>query len=220
MTRYTLINCDFLLQSTFLKLSNKAKLLYYAMLTNADSLGVVGTCDTIIDTMVKCDDNYEQAKLLGLQDQLTNEYVSAKIELVNKCYLYLFTDKLGNEIFVIKHWFIHNKYRDNLETNYKKIIKQLKLVDGEYQFGNHTREKTIFKESKRKEGKATQSKYKKENKVFIEKKEKDDISTLPKGKDKSASKERLSDEEWDKLLDELESVSPNKNNDNEESEII
>lgn len=195
MTRYTLINCDFLTQSTFLKLSNKAKLLYYAMLTNADSVGIVGNCDEILQSLVRCDDDYEQATMLGTVEVLNNEYVSAKIELVNNCYLYLFNDKLGNEIFVIKHWFLHNKYRPNLTTNYKKIFKQLEIIDGEYFVKTHTKGETIFKEGESK-GKATEREE--EIKEIINKEnDKNDLSLDNNEVDDD-------DQEWNNIVKELD----------------
>lgn len=175
MIRQRLINCDFLNASTFLKLSNKAKLIYLMMITNADDLGFVGNMDQIIKTLVRCDDGYEQAKVMGLQDTLESEYINAKIELVTKTYIYVFTDKHNNEIFVIKHWFKHNRYKFGLRTNYETFYYRLILENGEYFIKN---EEETSKENK---DKINESKVNK-----------------PK-------KKKMSDEEWDKLMEELES---------------
>lgn len=187
MIRQRLINCDFLNASTFLKLSNKAKLIYLMMITNADDLGFVGNMDQIIKTLVRCDDGYEQAKLLGLQDTLENEYTNAKIELINTTYIYLFTDKHNNEIFVIKHWFKHNRYRGGLRTNYDTFYSKLELENGEY----FIRDKKPLKENK-----VNESKVKEDNK---------EIS-------KETQKEKMPDEEWEKLMGEVEDLY----NENEE----
>ena len=195
MINYRLINCDFLNASTFLKLSNKAKLLYYAFITNSDDLGLVGNCDTIIDILYKYDDGYENAKMLGLEEQLKNDYLNAKIELINKCYVYLFNDKLGNEIFVIKHWFLHQKYREGLRTNYYSIYKSLSMYGGEY-YIKDSKEKPIEREEiNRKESKE---------------KEKEDKVTENK------VTKKMDDKEWDELLEELDT----RNDDEEEEEDI
>ena len=213
MTRYTLINCDFLVQSTFLKLSNKSKLLYYAFLTNADSLGIVGNCDEIIQSLVRCDDDYENAKMLGTIDALNDDYITAKIELMNKCYTYLFNDKLGNEIFVVKHWFLHNKYRPNLTTNYKKIFKQLEIIDGEYYLKTHKKGET----SKEEESKGKATEREEENKEIINKESvNNDLSKDNSNSTVETPKEEIFDEEWNELLKELD--EPLNNKESEENE--
>ena len=148
MIRQRLINCDFLNASTFINgLGNKAKLLYLLMITNADDLGFVSNVHTIIDTLTSKDDESHQVNL----ELLKNDYTSALVELINKTYVYRFADKYGNEIYVIKHWFMHNKHSDNLRTNYYKFYKQLELYMGEY----HLKEK---KEKPLKENKINESK--------------------------------------------------------------
>lgn len=187
MIKYRLINCDFLNATTFLKLSNKAKLLYYAMLTSADDLGFVSNCDTIIETLVKTDDGYENAKLLGLEAQLQNDYVTARIELLNKTYVYVFQDKHQNEIYVIKHWFLHNRFRDKLLTNYKSLYRNLEIIDGEY-YLKGTREKHIREKNlKGKESKVNESKRK----------------NVGNNATKEIIKEKI-DNEWNQLMNEID----------------
>ena len=131
MIRYRLINCDFLNASTFTNsLGNKAKLLYLMMITNADDLGFVSNVHTIIDVLTNSDDESNQVNMVLLK----NDYTSALVELISKTYIYRFVDKHGNEIYVIKHWFMHNRYKQGLKTNYFTFYNQLVMENGEYYF--------------------------------------------------------------------------------------
>ena len=191
MIRYRLINCDFLNASTFTNsLGNKAKLIYLMMITNADDLGFVGNMDQIIKTLVRCDDGYEQAKVMGLQDTLETEYINAKIELVTKTYIYVFTDKHNNEIFVIKHWFKHNRYIRGLRTNYDTFYSRLELENGEYFIKNE--EETL----------------------------KEDKDKINESKVNKPKKEKMSNEEWDKLMKEVDELNEEYENPDEDDKDI
>ena len=148
--RHRLINCDFLNASTFLNgLGNKAKLLYLLMITNADDLGFVGNTHTLIEELTINDDESQQVNL----ELLKNDYVSALVELTNKTYVHRFVDKHGNEIYVIKHWFYHNRWKLGLRTNYFTFYSQLELENGEYFM-----KKKPLKENKVNESKVNQNK--------------------------------------------------------------
>ena len=184
MIRQRLINCDFLNASTFINgLGNKAKLLYLLMITNADDLGFVNNVHTIIEVLTNIDDESHQVNL----ELLKNDYTSALVELINKTYIYRFVDKHGNEIFVIKHWFMHNRYKQGLRTNYFTFYKQLEMENGEYYFKG--KEKETLKESKVKENKEN------ENKVNYSSKE--DLE----------AKANAIKEEWDKSMEEIYGMS-------------
>lgn len=199
MTKYRLINCDFLNASTFLKLSNKAKLLYYAFITNADDLGFVGNCDSIIETLTRCDDELGKVELSLLE----NDYLSAKIELLNKGYLYSLRDKYENEILVVKHWFMHNKKREGLNTNYKSLFKLLVIIDGEYYF-KRDKEKNPYKG---KEIKGNEMKRK-----DISNNENINKDNVIVDIEHSNNSDECSDEEWNSLINELENGKENNEN--------
>ena len=153
MIRQRLINCDFLNAGTFINgLSNKAKLLYLVMITNADDLGFVSNVHTIIEILTNKDDESHQVNL----ELLKNDYTSALVELINKTYIYPFTDKHGSEIYVIKHWFMHNRFKQGLRTNYFTFYKQLEMENGEYFF--RKRKEENLKERKIKENKENENK--------------------------------------------------------------
>lgn len=165
--RQRLINCDFLNASTFINgLTNKAKLLYLLMITNADDLGFVGNTHTLIKDLTSVDDEINQVNL----ELLKNDYVSALLELVNKTYVYRFVDKHSNEIFVIKHWFMHNRWKQGLRTNYFTFYNQLELENGEYFM-----KKKPLKENKVNESKVNQNKV---NQSLESEKEKEDWDNM------------------------------------------
>ena len=182
-----LINCDFLKASSFTKLGNKVKLLYLIMLINSDDKGFVDTTDDIIDKL-NSRDTQDGVVSLGL---LNNDYLSALVELLNNGYLYEFTDDYGNRVHLIRHWFIHNKYKNGLTTNYYKYLELVELRSGKY----HIKKKSDIKEKKINQNTINEIKL---NQLQV------------KG-------DKLTDEEWNALLDEMQRASPN---DEDESEVI
>ena len=140
--RQRLINCDFLDTEAFNdKISNKAKLLYYQMFINGDDRGFVGNTNTIIETLKKNDDNFVDVVNMSL---LENDYPNALYELINKGYLYEFRDNHENKVHLIRHWFVHNKYRKGLWTNYGSFLKQVQLDES----GKYVLKETHLKENK------------------------------------------------------------------------
>jgi len=124
-----LINCDFLINSSFAKLPNKAKMLYLMLLFNADDRGFVGNAKMVIEDLENNDNEFDKSISLEL---IQNTYQSAIIDLVQQGYLFEFRDNHSNSIFLIRHFFYHNKYYDKAWTNYKRFLKMVKLVDSEY----------------------------------------------------------------------------------------
>lgn len=125
-----LINCDFLNSEAFNdKISNKAKLLYFTMFINGDDRGFVGNTNSIITTLKKNDDEFTNQVDFSL---IENDYPSALLELINMGYLYEFRDNHDNKVHLIRHWFIHNKWRKGLTTNYGSFLKLVDLVDYKY----------------------------------------------------------------------------------------
>jgi len=130
MAKKRLINCEFLNASSFIdNLSNKSKLLYVFMLTNADDKGFVSNAKSIIESLEKNDIEFRQEVNLTLLD---NDYHSAMNELIDKGLLFEFIDRHNNSVYVVRHWFMHNCWKKGLMTNYVSYYKKLTLEDGEY----------------------------------------------------------------------------------------
>lgn len=162
MPNQRLINCDFFLKGAFDDVSsNKAKLLYFYFFINADDMGFVGNASKIIRTL-----NEESAEESGLV-QYTFE--NAADDLVSKGFLFLFTDKHQNRIYLIRHWFMHNKPNYKYcTTNYLSLRAKVEIIDGCYELKeNHLRkENKVNKDS-------NVSKNQKDTKVIEEKVEND-----------------------------------------------
>ena len=183
MARQRLINCDFFGVSGFTKnLSNKAKLLYFFFLTNADDKGFVGNGLDIAQGLDQCEEDFENALF-------TYKYTDALNELVDKRLVYAFVDKCNNTTYLIRHWFLHNKNQKFLSTNYWTYLSKVELINNEYHL--KTEEKKPYKEIK-------------ENKEINKLNELNEIS--------NDSKETVNDidddetslkEEWDKLVNEI-----------------
>lgn len=119
-----LLNCDFFLKGAFDNVSsNKAKLLYFYLFINADDAGFVGNADKIIKSLNE--DSQEENALVEYK------YENAADELVDKGYLFRFVDKHKNQVLLIRHFFIHNKYNYKYcTTNYFSFRAKVELVDG------------------------------------------------------------------------------------------
>ena len=127
-----LINCDFI---NAMSVSNKAKLLYVYMFVNADDLGFVSNVNSIITLLTSNEGANISLELLN------NDYNSALAELVSMRLLYRFTDRHGNSAYLIRHWFIHNKYKKDLRTNYFNFRSLVRLEDYEYHLKESSKER-------------------------------------------------------------------------------
>ena len=147
-----LINCDFI---NAMSVSNKAKLLYVYMFVNADDLGFVSNVSNIITLLTSNEGENTPLELLN------NDYNSALAELGNMGLLYRFTNKYGNSAYLIRHWFIHNKYKKDLRTNYYYFRSLVRLEDYEYHLKESSKEiiKTNIKESNINQDNTNQSIY-------------------------------------------------------------
>lgn len=122
--RKRLLNCDFVCSSSFRRsINTKAQLLYFNMFASADDKGFVDNTKDIISALIESDDSNEL---------LNDSYNVALQDLVDRGYLYKFTDNHNNNIYVIRHWYCHNVYNPRLQTNYFKLLSCLGLNDGEY----------------------------------------------------------------------------------------
>lgn len=112
--RYRLINCEFFTSSAFTKLSGGAKLLYYSMISAADDCGFIDRVDDLI-----------MMNSLDLKDIQ---------ELTDKGLVYAFKNHYDNSVYLIRHWFYHNKFKKGLYTRYFKLLKDnnIKLITSKY----------------------------------------------------------------------------------------
>ena len=186
-----MINCDFLNASGFLSnLSNKAKLLYFMYLTNADDRGFVANAIELADTLDRCEENFDNVLF-------AYKYSDAIQELVDKRLVFQFVDKCNNKTFLIRHWFYHNKMNQFMTTNFNYYLAKVELIDNEYHLRNKQEKETLKKE-KIKENKINKSQ--KSNileKVYDNDNSDDTIEEIENTKDK----------EWDNMLKELESFN-------------
>ena len=178
-----LIDCNFLNASSFShRLTNKAKLLYFFMLANGDAKGFVDNCNNLIDILNNNDleNGVESLKLLK------NDYDSALIEIITSGLAYEFTNKHGDRVYLIRHWFIHNKWKSGLKTNYGKYYALVEIVNGEY----------VLKK-----------------KSDIKEKQLQNINNTNEIKTLQVKGDKMTDDEWNALLDELQEMENDNNND-------
>ena len=152
MAKQRLINCDFINDMT--EVSNKAKFLYLMLFVNADDKGFVGNAKDIIENIEKKNDEKNEISL----ELLENDYVSALHELVEKGLLYEFKSNHNNRIYLIRHWYYHNKLKHNLWTNYYKYLQKVEVVENEYVIKKRETEKKPLKENKLNEIKLNENK--------------------------------------------------------------
>ena len=165
MANQRLINCDFFLKGAFDGFSsNNAKLLYFYFFINADDYGFVGNANKVIKDL-----NEEENDDNALVDY---NYSNAADELVDKGLLFRFLDRHQNQILLIRHFFIHNKYNPKfITTNYYSLKKQIELVDGCWEL----KKKPLKENNVNKENNANNvnNEEEKEESVIVEKVEND-----------------------------------------------
>jgi len=178
-----LINCDFLNVGGFLdNISNKAKLLYFMFLVNADDKGFVGNGDKLAKELDECEENFENTLF-------TYKYVDSIKELIDKGFIYSFSDNHGNNTYLVRHWFMHNKEQSFLTTNYISYLSKVELENGEYNWKNIKKENLKGKEIKVKEIKVNET-----------------LKDIEINKDKENWKDK-----WDTIIKELKDTNPKEN---------
>ena len=124
-----MLNVDFFNDSSFkIKLSNKAKLLYFYAITNADDKGFCNNIDEIVLILNANDTLFNND---GSNTLLTNNYETALDELLAKRFLFKFKGNHDNEVYLIRHWYIHNAIpKDRVSpSNYEKYLVNVILDD-------------------------------------------------------------------------------------------
>lgn len=130
-----LINTRFI--KTLVNLTNRALLLYHQLIVWADSMGAIGEAEIIITLLQHKADN-EGDMGMGL---IKTDYHSALDELIEKGLIYEVPLTSGNKVHIIKHWWLHNKWKKCLKSNYFKAISQFYIEAGEYQPKNERKKK-------------------------------------------------------------------------------
>lgn len=178
MAKQRLINCEFVNASSFkVNVSNRAKLLYLMMITNGDDRGFVDSVQDLINALTNNEKEFDNTISLEL---LENTYNSALQELLDKGYIYEFKDSHSNRVYLIRHWFYHNKYKTGLWTNYKSFFEQVHLENNEYVMGKKPLKEDKLNETNTNQTKPNQEEVSEEefNKVMdyfnSDKKENDD----------------------------------------------
>lgn len=127
-----LLNCDFLNESSFRsKISNKGKLLYLYIYMNCDDSGFCGNAEDLIDLFNANDYKFHSQ---GSLDLIEHNYQDALTELCERGLLYKFIDSHQNNIYLVRHYHLHNKLPDNrvTESNYKKYLSYVSLTENVY----------------------------------------------------------------------------------------
>ena len=148
-----LINTRFI--KTLVNLTNRALLLYHQLIVWADSMGAIGETEIIITLLQHKADN-EGDMGMGL---IKTDYHSALDELIEKGLVYEVPLTSGNKVHIIKHWWLHNKWKKYLKSNYFKAINQFYIEAGEYRPKNE-RKKKNQKEEKEEQITKTKTKTK------------------------------------------------------------
>lgn len=183
MSKHRLINCEFILAGSFkTNLSNKAKMLYLFMFMSADDRGFVDTAQDIISTLKKNDEEFNKTESLELVE---NTYDTALTELLSRGYIYEFKDNHNNKIYLIRHWFYHNRFAKGLWTNYRSFLDKVELNNNEYVF-----KKKPLKENKIKEDKLNENKLN-ENNTDNQEVSKEEWNTLFEEEDKTITEDDM-----------------------------
>lgn len=197
MAKQRLINCDFMNDMTHI--SNKGKLLYYTFFVNADDKGFVGNGKELIESLQGKTNESGEVNL----SLLDNDFVSALHELLEQGLLYEFKSNHNNRVYLIRHWYYHNKLRQGLWTNYYKYLCMVEVVNNEYVL----KEKPL-KEKKLNENKLNEIKTIPDNSLIYDNDLTEPITTLEDFL-KSKRVEKYSDlteeqkKEWEEIVNSI-----------------
>lgn len=124
-----MINSNLVNASSFkMQYSNKAKLLYFYIMLNADDKGF---CDNADELVVLLDSNdrifHNEASL----DLMEHGYAQALQELVDRHLLLVFENKYKDKVYLVRQWYMHNQIpKDRItETTYVKYLEKVAIND-------------------------------------------------------------------------------------------
>lgn len=129
-----------------MEINNKARYLYLMLFVNADDKGFVGNAAKIVKSL----DENENETL----DLIKYKFDDALYDLVQRGLLYEFVNNHNDKVYLIRHWYYHNKQLKGMETNYTSLLDLVELVDNEYELVEREERGT----KKGKEGKGNERK--------------------------------------------------------------
>ena len=128
-----MFNSNLVNASSFkMKFSNKAKLLYFYIMLNADDKGF---CDNADELIILLDSNDREFHKEASLDLVEHGYKSAIQELVDKHMLLVFENKYEDKVYLVRQWYLHNQIpKDRVtETTYVKYLEKVEInSEGEY----------------------------------------------------------------------------------------
>ena len=161
------------------------------LLTSADDKGYVDTANDLINALTSNEKDFGSPITLDL---LENTYNSALNELIDKGYIYEFKDNHNNKVYLIRHWFYHNKLIKGLWTNYRNFDNQVHIEGNEYILG-----KKPLKEDKINQDKSNQYKPKQVKVVSEQDQSEQETETkLPDNFDELSKEEQT--KIWEKIM--------------------
>lgn len=122
-----MINSNIVNASSFkMQYSNKAKLLYFYIMLNADDKGF---CDNADELVVLLDSNDRTFHNEASLDLLEHGYKQALQELVDRHLLLVFENKYGDKVYLVRQWYMHNQIpKDRItETTYVKYLEKVTI---------------------------------------------------------------------------------------------
>ena len=122
-----MFNSNIINASSFkMKMSNKAKLLYFYIMLNADDKGFCDNVDELIVLLDRNDMDFHNEASLDLVQHGYNEAID---ELLKKDKLLKFENSEGDKVYLVKHWYVHNQIpKDRItETMYLEYLELVEL---------------------------------------------------------------------------------------------
>jgi len=121
-----MFNVGFMVAESFkMNLSNKSKLLYTYIVLSSDDRGF---CDNVKELIVLLNGNDHEFLNTGLVEY---DYKSALQDLLERGYLIWITDNHGNDIYLVRHWYLHNQIpKDRVnESRYETYLDYFEIND-------------------------------------------------------------------------------------------
>ncbi len=122
-----MFNVGFTLAESFkMNLSNKSKLLYFYIVISSDDRGF---CDNVKELVILLNQNDNE--FLNASGLVEYDYKSALQDLLERGYLIWITDNHRNDIYLVRHWYVHNlipKDRVN-ESRYESYLSLFEIND-------------------------------------------------------------------------------------------
>lgn len=127
-----MFNVGFTLAESFkMNLSNKSKLLYFYIVISSDDRGF---CDNVKELVILLNQN--DVEFLNASGLVEYDYKSALQDLLERGYLIWITDNHQNDIYLVRHWYLHNQIpKDRVsESRYETYLSLFEInEENEYE---------------------------------------------------------------------------------------